>query len=106
MIKSLVALTTLLLPCLAYADQSAPPSVQVVPAGSGPIAPLAAQAAGFTTLAPTSRKNCRQIGLAVAQMVQMGLPNRLRARPQIIESTFDRVRYMVYNQTEYRMLWG
>ena len=30
----------------------------------------------------------------------------LRARPQIIESTFDRVRYGVYNQAEYRMLWG
>jgi hypothetical protein len=29
----------------------------------------------------------------------------LSARPQIIESTFDRVRYGVYNQTEYRMLW-
>jgi hypothetical protein len=28
----------------------------------------------------------------------------LRARPQIIESTFDRVRYWVYNQVEYRML--
>ena len=30
----------------------------------------------------------------------------LRARPQIIESTFDRVRYGVYNRSEYRMLWG
>ena len=30
----------------------------------------------------------------------------LRARPQIIESTFDRVRYGVYNRAEYRMLWG
>ena len=29
----------------------------------------------------------------------------LRARPQIIESTFDRVRYGVYNQPQYRMLW-
>ena len=30
----------------------------------------------------------------------------IRARPQIIESTFDRVRYGVYNRSEYRMLWG
>ena len=31
-------------------------------------------------------------------------PHMHRARPQIIESTFDRVRYWVYNQVEYRML--
>ena len=53
--KFLFVTSTLLLPYLAYAaDPSAPLSVQVVPAGSSPMAPTGAQAAGFTTLALNS----------------------------------------------------
>jgi class 3 adenylate cyclase len=37
-------------------------------------------------------------GLAVIEAVgRLTAPEPLRARPQIIESTFDRVRYWVYN---------
>jgi hypothetical protein len=44
--------------------------------------------------------------VCVARKRRQGADLPVRARPQIIESTFDRVRYGVYNQTEYRMLWG
>jgi hypothetical protein len=52
MIKKVLFIGALLVPGLAYgANPSAPLSVEVVPAGSAPAIPAAAQAAGFTTLA-------------------------------------------------------
>jgi hypothetical protein len=55
MIRRLFFAATLLLPCLAYGeDSSSNLSVDVVPPGSQPPAPAGAAAAGFTTLALNS----------------------------------------------------
>ena len=58
-------------------------------------------------LAPTERLGVDGNGRAALRSDWAGAGmDDLRARPQIIESTFDRVRYRFTTKLEYHIVWG